>query len=1046
MLSMPESTSPLLVLNASAGSGKTYSLVKQYMKMVLTDSANVLQFSQIIAMTFTNKASLEMKTRILKALDELSHPALYGKKSTDYAEELALEMGVTADDVHHRARKVLKNVLHRYEDLFVMTIDKFNLRLIRSFSRDLDLPNDFEVILNETEVIEEVVDVLLSQLGDQGVQELTETVFEYAKSNLDEGERWNFRDQLVDFGKVLSKERDQLLIAKLMGMDFSPRKRRELWDDFRNLETEFLRQVKLVADQYVQLGLSDDVLPGKSNSGKALRKLVGMNSFPDALFSESFIEKQCKIEPPKGRVFPEDLRNACIELQQQFDDLFPRLGVLAAFLKNFYNMALLQYMARSIDGIKKDKQLIRISEFNTLISQLVRGEEAPFIYERLGSRFHHFLLDEFQDTSRLQWLNMVPLVHESLGHDRRNLIVGDPKQSIYRFKNGVAEQFVALPRIYNPEKEAKIEEWSEFFDDMGEVEPLASNWRSARQIVELNNDFFTRLRESLPAQSKDFYQTITQQVESSKEGYVEIISEPGDTPAIEKVPQIIEWIEQCEADGFKRGDICILSEVNKDANVWAVELTKAGYKVVSSESLLIQNEVRVKLIVSFIRRRLNPSSESEKRKFAELYFRISQGLDYNEYKKYLERKVSAKGKHYTVFNDAQFLTDYFGGRDNYFFKYENLYDLITQFYALMGWTELNNPYLHHFTDAAHGFELNRGPELKDFLNYYEENKGRLAIQLPESEDAIRIMTIHKSKGLEFPVVIIPDIDFSIKQKPGSKFLVAAGDYILYTTLKKNHPASEVCEMNESENAQILTDKVNLAYVGMTRPEERLYIINRHKDSTLGSLLHPCFQNLSGIEMSAEGRIMKGTRTQRPQKPTKGGGIGFLVPEELTDRLWFPDISLQDRSELVDANLLTDEQRFGNQFHALMAELNSSDHIELTIQRMVGEGLLELGFVDQLREKANQIFNHPAYSALFTGSTRILSERSIILDEMSTVRPDKIICKTNETIVIDYKTGANNPKHLEQMQLYIETLRSMDMPDVRGYIYYTSQNELQPLIL
>jgi hypothetical protein len=233
---------------------------------------------------------------------------------------------------------------------------------------------------------------------------------------------------------------------------------------------------------------------------------------------------------------------------------------------------------------------------------------------------------------------------------------------------------------------------------------------------------------------------------------------------------------------------------------------------------------------------------------------------------------------------------------------------------------------------------------------------------------------------------------------------------------------------------------------MTRPEERLYIINRHKDSTLGSLLHPCFQNLSGIEMSAEGRIMKGTRTQRPQKPTKGGGIGFLVPEELTDRLWFPDISLQDRSELVDANLLTDEQRFGNQFHALMAELNSSDQIELTIQRMVAEGLLELGFVDQLTEKAEQIFNHPAYASLFTGSTRILSERSIILDEMSTVRPDKIICKSAETIVIDYKTGANNPKHLEQMHRYIETLRSMDMPDVRGYIYYTSRNELQPLIL
>ena len=1043
---MPETTLPLLVLNASAGSGKTYSLVKQYMKMVLADSSNVLQFSQIIAMTFTNKASLEMKTRILKALDELSHPAIYGKKSESYAEELALEMGISSAEVQARARKVLKNVLHRYEDLFVMTIDKFNLRLIRSFSRDLDLPNDFEVILNEREVIEEVVDLLLEQLGNQGVQDLTDTVFEYAKSNLDEGERWNFRDQLIEFGKVLSKERDQLLIAKLMGMDFSPQRRRVLWGEFRQIEAGFLQDCKVVYDQYERLGLADEILPGLATTGKALRRLGTLNSFPDKLFTVTFTDKYCATEPGKGRMFPEDLRNACLELQAKFVALEPRLGVLGAFLKNFYNMSLLQYMARSIDGIKKDKQLIRISEFNTLISQLVRGEEAPFIYERLGSRFHHFLLDEFQDTSRLQWLNMVPLVHESLANERRNLIVGDPKQSIYRFKNGVAEQFVALPRIFNPEKEAKIEEWSQFFDDMGEVFPLASNWRSARQIVELNNDFFTLLRKSLPEQSKEFYQTIKQDVESKKEGYVEIISEPGDTPAIEKVPQIIEWIKQCEADGFNRGDICILSEVNDKANIWAVELTKADYKVVSSESLLIQNEVRVKLIVSFIRRRLNPSSESEKRKFAELYFRISQGLGYNEYKKYLERKVSAKGRPYTVFDDTQFLNEYFGGRDAFFYKYESLYDLITQFYTLMGWTELNNPYLHHFTDAAHSFELNRGPELKDFLNYYEENKGRLAIQLPESEDAIRIMTIHKSKGLEFPVVIIPDIDFSIKQKAQAKFLVEAGEYILYTTLKKNHPAPEVSVMNESENAQILTDKVNLAYVGMTRPEERLYIINRHKDANLGSVLHKCFEDLPDIQVTEDGRFVKGVRAKRVKEETKRSGIGFLVPEELTDRLWFPDISLQDKSELLDANLLSDEQRFGNQFHEVMAELNGSAEIEVTMQRMVAQGVLEIGFVDQLKEKAMQIFSHPAYAELFKDAKRILSERSIILDEQNTIRPDKIICKATETIVIDYKTGANNSKHIEQMQRYIETLRAMDMPDVRGFIYYTSKNELQPLIL
>ena len=237
--------------------------------------------------------------------------------------------------------------------------------------------------------------------------------------------------------------------------------------------------------------------------------------------------------------------------------LLEEYASLRLFLSNFFNMALLQFMAQAMQDIKKEERVIRISEFNTLISSLInsedRNESTPFIYERLGSRFHHFLLDEFQDTSRLQWLNLVPLVHDSIGQNKDNLIVGDPKQSIYRFKNGVAEQFVALPKIFNPEGNSRIQAFSEYFDQMGEVIPLENNWRSSPIIVQLNNAFFEALREQLPEKAKGFYNSVSQFPKSNIHGKIVIQSKEERVTTESIVPQIEDWIKECVADGFKIG-------------------------------------------------------------------------------------------------------------------------------------------------------------------------------------------------------------------------------------------------------------------------------------------------------------------------------------------------------------------------------------------------------------------------------------------------------------------------------------------------------------
>ena len=1036
-----QSNIPLKILNASAGSGKTYNLVKEYIILLISDEKDLTRFSRIIAMTFTNKAALEMKTRIIQTLDELSYPHIYGVKSIDYAVLLGTELEINPNDVHTRALGVLQNILHRYEDFFVMTIDKFNLKLIRSFSRDLDLPNDFEVILNESEVIEQVVDLLLDQLGKDNLPKLTTIVFEYAKNNLDEGERWNFRDQLIDFGRILSKERDQPTIEKLLKLDFSIERQKELRTTLHAENEQFVLACKAVYDLYISLNISIDSLPGKSKTSGPIEKLAGIKSFTETLFTEAFL-KNCTKDPEKGKEVPQVLSSAIVDLNTYHKQKSTEIFVLKAFLQNFYNMAMLQYMAASLEIIKKDEQLIRISEFNKLISDLVRNEEAPFIYERLGTRFQHFLLDEFQDTSRLQWLNMVPLVHESISKLNKNLIVGDPKQSIYRFKNGVAEQFVALPRIFNPENDAVISEKSNYFSQMGNVTSLGENWRSSPTVVGFNNSFFPLLKELLPQDAKEFYNSIEQVAMSALPGLVEIISSEEKKSDLELVPYIISKIQECEEDGFQRGEICILGDKNKQANCWAVELTKAGYKIVSAESLLVQNEVKVKLVISYLKRRLNPSSKSEKKRFAELFFRIQKEKSFELYRTYFEKRISSSGKEFVFFNDDTFIVEQFKGKSSFFCKFENLYDLVQSFFRIMQWDELQNPYLHHFADFAHDYEISKGPDIKSFLNYYNEQKSKLAIQLPESDDAIKIMTIHKSKGLEFPVVILPSINLELDLMPTSKHLIEIDDFILYTTVKKDSAIPGIADFKTKETLQILTDKVNQCYVAFTRPMERLYVANYYVSNSFGKLAHSCFEKSVNAITNAENELVVkiGERYMHTKKSTKAAAP-FFEPKSVTENLWFPDISLQDIPDLIVSDYLSKEQRFGNQFHLAMSLVNTENECTKIIQQLLKEGELELEFSKEIESKIEGIFRLAEFQELFEGAEEVLNEQSIIMDELTTKRPDKIILKQNETILLDYKTGIPKEKDARQMREYISTLIEMELPAVKGFLFYTHTNEL-----
>lgn len=338
----------LKIYNASAGSGKTYHLVKEYIKLLVKE-VHSKSFSNIIAMTFTNKAALEMKERIIKALDEISSPQLFKNNASELVESLQKDLNLSKQEIENRCSLVLTNILHQYEDFHVMTIDKFNLRLIRSFSRDLDLSNDFEVIMDEAEVIEKIVDDLLNQLGNENSSHLNKLLLKYAESKVDEGESWNFRQKLIEFGKILRIERNATKVKHLMQMDFSIERFGSVIAQRKNIDSQF----KLLAQDILKIvnetKLDQEFLPGKSGTMNGMLKIAHATSFDlDENFISKPLIKALDSQLNSKQIFPDEVKLKVRNFLDFYNSSIQEYAVISLYLQNFFNMALLQYMAKAL--------------------------------------------------------------------------------------------------------------------------------------------------------------------------------------------------------------------------------------------------------------------------------------------------------------------------------------------------------------------------------------------------------------------------------------------------------------------------------------------------------------------------------------------------------------------------------------------------------------------------------------------------------------------------------------------------------------------------
>jgi ATP-dependent exoDNAse (exonuclease V) beta subunit len=568
---------------------------------------------------------------------------------------------------------------------------------------------------------------------------------------------------------------------------------------------------------------------------------------------------------------------------------------------------------------------------------------------------------------------------------------------------------------------------------------LDSNYRSAKEIVEFNNELFKGLAKILPASMAHFYQDLEQKAQRTKNGYIHIESIKQKLTFDERLEKVIGFIEESLGAGFEPGDICILTETNKLGNELAIGLTERKYQVVSQDSLLVSKDAQVQLILSYLRRRASPRKTTETKRFAELYFRMNESFSTADYLSYFE-VIQKDGKSIRVFNDTRFLSEHFGGTTSFFTTYESVYDLVQKFMLLMNWQETKEPYLHHFMDVIYGFQLARQTDIHHFLEFFDAQKDKIALQMPDTQSALKIMTIHKSKGLEFPVVIIPNMDFTITMNTKGRYLMEVRDKILYAFPAKSQQIPELDAFAKEENNLILLDKMNLFYVGMTRPELRLYAINDFEKTKFGAMIHEQLEEMN-LGMNDEGLLQIGQSETIIKK--EDSTTNLYVPVDYSQRLWYPDIVFRKVFQ-EESEIQLDEQRFGNDFHLLMSLCQSSVDTDTVLSNLLREGHVELKNESKLRECAVAFWSKMDEGDYLKNVDKSLNEQVVLAGENDVKKPDKVLVKANEVLVIDFKTGKINQKHMEQIVAYGKLLELIFKRPVRCLLYYTALNQLTEL--
>lgn len=1019
------------VYNASAGSGKTFTLVKEYLKIILTDP-NVRSYQNILAITFTNKAAAEMKDRILESLLEFS-VWTEGEDNEGMLAILMEETGLKSEIIKKRAKEKLQDILKNYASFHIKTIDSFTNKLIKSFAFDLNLTADFEVELDADSILREAVDDVLSQIGID--KELTRLLVDFSKEKTLEDKSWDVSRDLYEVSKLILNENHSKELEALKNKnigDFS-----ELSRTLRKSQKYHLETLKGIGENALELIDQRGIEPSDFYYSqvpkffkKLLQKPVDKDFDPDSSTSKN-LEKgiyYTKNKKEEAKLAIESIIEELKGLYKQSFSVFREYKLNDMILKNLVPLAVIKTINQALEAIKTNNNIRLNSEFNQLISDHLINEPAAFIYEKLGERFKFFFIDEMQDTSELQWNNLIPLIDNALSTEKTGLmLVGDAKQAIYRWRGGHAEQFIHLSSEKNGTD-------ANPFQTEKALKNLDTNYRSHREIIDFNNAFFSHIGEHFqPDAYKSLYRTGNRQkINSKKGGYVRLqFTEAlkNNDERNEVYPNLVfEAIEELSAQ-FDPSEICILVRKKKEGAAIAKFLAEKGVEIVSSETLMLKNNAAVNFIINMLQ--LFEDEENEDAKFEILEFLYQHLKVKADQHEFLSSMVKLNAK-----DLFKALEDFGISFDKEDFDQYSILEGVEELIRSFRLTRESDSFLQFFMDFVFDYSQRKSQKNISFLAFWEEKKEKLNIVNSEDIKAVRIMTIHKSKGLEFPVVIYPynmalydDRDPKAWLENLDKERFMGFDKILVNSgsaIRNIGEYGEEIYQKQQEERQL--DSYNLLYVCLTRAVEQLYVISEIKGSKEGlrnsSELFIDYLEKKGLwkenvlryefgEISRSGRRSYDSKTAEIQKD--------FISSSWKDH----QIHIVANSELLWDSERGDAIEYGNLIHEIMESIKTEEDIENALTKFINKGLLDLENKEEVRELIRMIICHPDLSEYYKPGLKVLNEREILTESGVILIPDRLVFDGNEVTVIDYKTGQPNESHKLQIENYASVLRKMN---------------------
>lgn len=1057
---------PFVIYKSSAGSGKTYTLTLEYLKLALQSPH---AFKQILAVTFTNKATQEMKERILEELKRLGNQVNPAEKIDA---ELMQSLGVDESGLKVLAQQTLTAILHDYGRFSVSTIDSFFQKVVRAFAREIDLNAKFDVELDQMAVLDRVVDRVVMQVMED--EFLHKWLVDYAYEQIQNGKSWDIRRNIRGLGQQIFQEDFKKYSPEIKKFLKDKENIRLLQAFVRERKEEIIAISKELGKQAALIRLSNGLewtdFAGGSRSFAKLFEKCGDRNQPVPILTDSqrskidnpdaWFAKSCKQIDAILAAYDQGLN----QILQQISALTSKWNTLQAIAKNSYVYGVFRNLLDELSLIKDEENILLISDANEFLREITKGNDTPFIYEKVGNQYKNYLIDEFQDTSGFQWDSFKPLLENSLGQGQTNLLVGDVKQSIYRWRGG--EMKLLLSQVEDEIGKERIQ-----------LENLDTNYRSLPNIVNFNNAVFKALPPAMEQALRDNYGVENPQIlsraysdsfqkvspkkeKSAFRGKVKLEfidpkeseeEESFDKTVLNKLPELVMELQD---QGYELDDIAFLVRRKSEGEAiadclmgYAAANPGSGYSfdVLSDESMYLNKAASVKALVSGFNYLHNPADKVHyKTMWYYLAVLMEAPVDHELFA--LDKMPAFLDKQVREFKEKEILM-----------LQLPLMEALEELIKVLGLMELGleRAYISGFKEAVYDFTASNRADLNGFLEWREVNQTKRTVKIPEGHNAMRILTIHKSKGLQFKVVVMPFLKWTIFDTVKGNVVWSPFEdrekglsAIIPLTLNGNLADSDFRETYAGEAIMAYLDSLNMLYVALTRAEDVFIGYVPYKEK-IGSknYIEVQLQQLVQSQQSPEGSLDLLSYYDRESKIFEYGDwpanqIKVPAPQKSPELRW----AYKNWSEVLTLKKYAvdfspegmkqrKKQKFGLIVHEIL-ELSADRAAALqNLQTFYFEGRLNEAEKQLVEKQLDHLFTNPVFASWFGTKGILLAEQGILLPGGRQKRPDRIILNEREAVIVDFKTGEAQSRYADQVREYMALVSNLSQKPAKGYLCY-----------